>query len=223
MGNNPPATATYTFSALAVPVATGMCIGVLTEESTALSVIDLSGATPVKTDYTAPVQVGLVAISGASGSPWVVGGGAGVLFDGASITGSPRYFGFGRAWSVAGGTGHFAIATASGTILYFNSSTLAQEGTIAFAAQKIVMSADGSLLVAQGASFSNVWTVGVYSLPAGIQQYAWPYTPATTSQYIVLSASGTVLGQDVLTAGAYTQQASAPTGGSDRRRVFPAG
>lgn len=218
-GANPAPAATYTFSALATPVASGTSVGVVTEESTAVSVIDLSGAAPIKTDYTAPLGLAEAVFSAASASQWVVGDQTGVLLDGGSLAGSPRYFGFGQAWSIAGGTGHFAIATASGTILYFNSATLAQEGSIAFPASKVVLSADGSVLVAQGAA--GVYTVDVYALPAGTLQYTWPYTYSASSggtqvQDIVLSGSGTVLGQDLALApsGDYTQEAGSPTGGS---------
>ena len=218
---NPSPSATYTFTSLATPVASGSSIGVLTEDSTAVSVIDLSGTAPVKTDYTAPVPLapspGQAAppFAAASASQWLAGNQYGVLLDGASLAGSPRYFGFGQVWSVAGGTSHFALATASGNILYFNSSTLAQEGTIAFAASKVVASADGSVLVAQGAGPTyGVWPLEVYSLPTGTLQYTWPYTGATAPQDIVLSGSGTVLGQDLFSPGTFTQEAGPPTGGS---------
>src|SRR5262249_52260023 len=115
---------------------------------------------------------------------------------------------------------------ASGTILYFNSATLALEGQISFPASKVVLSADGSLLVAQGASDpAGVYTVQVYDLPAGSLQYTWPYTYNTTSggvisKYIALSGSGRVWGQVVMTTAGinspvtYTQEADAPTGGA---------
>jgi hypothetical protein len=158
----------------------------------------------------------------ASASQWVVGNPDGVLLDGASLAGTPRYFGFGRAWSIAGGTVHFAIATGLGTILYFNSATLAMEGQIAFPASELTMSADGTLLVAQGASDTyGVYPVQVYNLPAASLQYTWPYTYSSTSggvipRDVILSASGNVLGQVLTTLpdGAITLQASAPTGGS---------
>ncbi len=45
---------------------------------------------------------------------------------------------------MAGSTGHFAVATASGTILYFNSATLALEGRIAFNTQEASAHKGGS-------------------------------------------------------------------------------
>jgi hypothetical protein len=208
-------------------------LSVLAEGSSAVSLIDLSGSTPTKTDYTS-----VVATSGSlpgtptdgpffamSSSQWVLGDGRGAIVDGATIGSTRRELGFGRAESIAGGTDHFAVATASGGILYFNSATLAQEGKISFAASKLVMSADGTLLVALGSGdASGNYPVQVYSLPAGSLLYSWPYTFNTSSgggtlpQDITLSGSGTVLGQVFFTgsgaASSYTQQASAPTGGS---------
>jgi hypothetical protein len=227
-GTNAAATATYTFGVQAQPSASGTSVGVLDPASTTVSVIDLSGSTPVKTDYTAPAQVplgGAGSYAAVSASQWLVGNGRGVLLDGASLGGTLRYFGFGAATSIAGGTGYFAVATASGNIVYFNSTTWAQEGQIAFPASKLALSADGTLLVAQGScSPSNVCSVQVYSLPAGSLLYTWPYTlsggTGTSPQDIALSGSGNVLGQILFTepgggaAAYYTQQASAPTGGS---------
>jgi hypothetical protein len=226
-GVTPAPAATYNLGAPVVALASGMTIGVLHENSSVMNVIDLSGAAPVKADYTAPVRLNgqpgtAPPYAAASASQWVVGNPDGVLLDGASLAGTPRYFGFGRAWSIAGGTGHFAIATALRTILYFNSGTLAMEGQIAFPASELTMSADGTLLAAQGASDAyGVYPVQVYNLPAASLQYTWPYTYSSASggvipRDIILSASGNVLGQvlNTLPAGTITLQASAPTGGS---------
>lgn len=230
-GVSPAAAATYTFGSLATPYASGTTIGVLTDASATVSVIDLSGTAPVRTDHTAPIPMSpdTDAFSSApyaavSASQWIAGSSTGVLLDGPSLAGTVRYFGFGQAWSVAGGMGHFAIATASGTILYFNSATLTQEGQIAFPANKVALSADGTVLVAQGASLAyDIYPVEVYSLPAGNLVYTWPYTYSvssggTVAEDIELSGSGTVLGQilNTVSGGQTTsvQQASSPTGGA---------
>jgi hypothetical protein len=198
--------------------ASGLTVGVLTG-STAVSVIDLSGSTPTEADITLPVPVGsagegapYVAVSA---SQWLAANQFGVLLDSGG-----RNFGFGQAWSIAGGTGHFAIATASGTILCFNSTTLAQEAQIAFAASKVALSSDGSVLVALGASSAYGYgngAVEAYSLPAGTVLA----TPAEAGIVldIALSGSGTVLGQVAFSSGGttpsyYTQEAGPLTGGS---------
>jgi hypothetical protein len=231
-GSNPPPATTYTFNAAAKPYASRTTVAVVGYGSTAVSLIDLSGSTPSKTDYVTPVPVfstGDTATNSPfatlSASQWLIGSSRGVLLDGGSLAGNARFFGFGQVTSIAGGTNHFAIATASGTILYFNAHTLAEEGQIKFAASKIVLSADGSMLVAQGDGFDyGVWSLTVYDLPAGSLQYTWPYAFAASTgaapQDIVLSGSGTVLGQTLFTVPGgsmpafYTQTAGAPTGGS---------
>lgn len=229
-GNGPAATATYTFSALTTPVASGSTIGFLPEGSSTVSVIDLSGATPTKTDYNSGVSLGTGISSGqpyaaVSASQWLVGSNYGVLIDGTTFAGTERLFGYGQAWSIAGGTGHFAVATASGNILYFNSATLALEGRIPFYASKISLSADGTTLVAMGAGATYGQSdVEVYGLPAaGSPLYTWTYTVngaggSLLPQDVELSGSGSVLGQVTFDSRngseLYTQEASAPTGGS---------
>jgi hypothetical protein len=142
------------------------------------------------------------AYAAVSASKWVVESPDGRLLDGASLGGATRYFGLGHVVSTAGGTAYFAIATSAGTILYFDSTTLAQVGQIKSTASKLVLSSDGSLLAAQ-----EPGTVAVYDLPTGNLLYTWS-SPALD---IELSGSGAVLGQD-LDSG--VQEASAPTGGT---------
>ena len=216
---------TYVFNQFAVPLVSGMTVAFLAEGSNAIGVVNFSGTTPTRADYTTSVPFGFAPDSkrqpyaAASAAQWLVGTRNGVLVDGATLGGAVRQFGYGEVASIAGGTDHFAIATGSGAIVYFDSATLAQEGQIPLYASKIVLSADGTLLVAQDAARQ---TVQVYSLPAGTLLYTWSYPDTTTMEDIELSASGTVLGQamstNVSTLG-YTIEASAPTGGS---QVFSA-
>jgi Putative Ig domain len=220
-GTNPAPAATYTFSATASPepTASGLTIGVQDASAGSVSVIDLSGATPVRTDY--PGRPGLQLVTGGPGAPyaavsasqWVFGSGTGVVVDGTTLASTPRYFGLGAAQSISGGSGHFAIATALGNILYFNASTLAQEGQIAFTAVHLQSSTDGTVLAA---GFPGVSPVRIYSLPAGNLLYSWTTAP----QDFDLSGSGTVLGQVFYnigsggTPGQLTQEAAPATGGS---------
>ena len=237
-GTSASPTTTIALTGLWTPYVSGETIGILYEGSDAASsdvvnVIDLSGSTPTKTDYTSSIYMSAVyagssaaqavgPYAAVSASQWMVGTGGGVLMDGTTLGSSVRLFGYGEAWSIAAGTGHFAVATASGNILYFNSATLAQEGQIAYFASKLVMSADGTVLVAEGAGtqFYNENTLAVYSLPGGGSPlYTWTYPSTTSIQLpyadIELSASGTVLGQMAGTTGSgVTVEASAPTGGS---------
>jgi len=216
-------TFTATLSAQATPYPSGPTVSLMSWSGSAFSVVDLSGSTPTKTDYNAsalqtaagsgPPTTPYAAVSAAQ---WVLGSTTGVVVDGASLAGTPRYFGLGVVASIAAGSGHFAIATPS-TIYYYNSATLALEGHIAFAASKVELSADGRVLVAQGSGYgrTNNYNVVVYDLPAGNLVYAWPYTASTFPDAIALSGSGTVLGQVIFNGSAsFTLQTSAPAGGS---------
>jgi hypothetical protein len=203
-GTNPVAAATFPASSAQVYLSGGT-IG-LASSNGDLSVIDLSGTTPTETDY--PGYSGLYAA--VSASQWVVGASGDVLHSTPSAGGTRQTFGYGQATSVAGGTGYFAISTASGTVLYFDSNTLALLGKIGFTGEKIVLSADGTVLAAMGISNPALSPLSIYSLPSGNLLYAWP---SGTSD-ISLSASGTVLAQDVLNGSTCTQEASSPTGGS---------
>jgi hypothetical protein len=219
-------TTTYTLGGLATPSISGMTVGFFDAASNTASIINFSGAAPARADYTSAVLSHAGAYAAVSAAQWLVGTQSGVLVDGATLGGTVRQFGLGQAWSMAGGTDRFAIATGSGNILYFNSTTLAQEGQIPFYASKIVLSADGTLLVAQGAgSDYGQDTVQVYALPAGTLLYTWSYPSNTIVSApradIELSASGAVLGQVQVTnlsstdtIGTDVLQASAPTGGS---------
>ena len=214
-GSGAPA-ASFPLSSLATVYPSGNTLGVVDASNPkAISVIDLSAATPSKTDYTAPLP--LLTDSPIVGSPyaavsasqWIMGNQYGVLLDGASIGSTPRYFGYGQALSIAGGTSYFAIATASGPILYFDSNTLALLGKLNFTAGKLALSSDGTVLAAVGGLAINTGSVNIYALPTGNLQYSWP-----AAQDIALSGSGTVLAQDVWSNLTYTQEAGATTGGS---------
>jgi hypothetical protein len=200
-----------------------------------LSIVDLSGTTPSMATYTLPVRAASLALSpqfafesnyaALSASQWMIGNTWGVLLDGASLAGSPRYFDLGSVWSIAGSSGLIAVATASGSIVYFDAGTLAQEGAIPFSASKVLLSSDGSVLAAAGDEvdfqYNDDWAIKIYSLPGAGLLYIWPYS-YSNGVYpldIALSASGAVLGQVLLTVNGasptdYTQEAGPTTGGS---------
>jgi hypothetical protein len=216
-----PATPVASYAAISGAVAYGSTIGGITT-SGGVSVIDLSGAAPTKVDYTSPAyaKYDLANYAATSPSEWVITPQPSVLVDGPSIAGVTRFFGYGDALSIAGGTGHVAIATASGRIVYFNADTLAQEGVIAYTSAQMRMSSDGSVLAAVGDTDygGQDRSVRIYSLPSATLLYTWPY-PASGNVYpqaISLSGSGTVLGQTTSdsSSGLITQQVNPTTGGS---------
>jgi hypothetical protein len=192
------------------------------------SILDLSGTTPANTDYTLPIVAdnsgaSSYAYAAASATQWMIGNPWGVLIDGASLSGAPRYFDYGAAWSVAGSSGSIAVATASGRIVYFDANTLTQEGTIPYLASKVVLSSDGTVLAAAGdendAQYNNDWSVRIYSLPGGGLLHTWPYSfsNGVVPKDIELSGTGAVLGQviDSFSSGStYTLEAVPATGGA---------
>jgi len=213
----PAATFSISSTVGVTAVPSGLTIGVLDNGVT--HVIDLSGPNPRMIDHATPVAH-TQAYAAISPSEWVVGNPDGVLVDGASLAGSPRYFGHGAAWSIAGGGQRVAVATASGEILFFDATTKALEGTIPFTSSQVVLSDDGAVLVAAGDEndglYHTDWSIRVYALPGGKLINTWPYTFGTypLPYDVTLSASGTAVGQllksDTITC---VRQVSSAAGG----------
>jgi hypothetical protein len=188
-----------------------------------LSVIDLSGTVPSKVDYVVPVTY-LTAYAAVSSSQWMVGNFNGVLIDGSAVPGAVRYFGHGTVLSIAGGAGSYAIATAIGEILYFDSVTNAPEGKINFLSSNLALSSDGTVLAAQAdttaAQYEPDRTLNIYSLPSGTLLNSFPYSVTSDPSLFLmtLSASGTVLGEvlvnDSASSTGNAHQAVAVTGGT---------
>jgi hypothetical protein len=227
VGSKGTATATYPLYKSSVPVgepggwyavpSAGMLA--LLIEGTApttgqVTVLDLSGAMPVATTSTTPID-GLTGFAAASSTTWIVGNGDGVLYDGASPAGQPRYLDYGRATSIAGSISNAVIATASGRILYFDAATHALQGTINLAAWQIAASSDGSVLAAAsgGSTYSTTQpplSITLYSLPGGSMTNTFS-SPTLTN--MDLSGSGAVLGESFYTAAPCLAQA-VPTMGT---------
>jgi hypothetical protein len=186
--------------------------------SGAISVIDLSGANPVRADHPVPIS-GMSAYVASSSTRYVIGSGLGVLFDGASPASSPRYFGYGAPLGIAGSDTTIAVATASGTILLFDVQTRTLQGTIDFLSSKVALSEDGTTLVAMGEQPDD--SLHVYTLPSASLTYAWPYTTGSVPQLFdfFFPSSGAVLGQILGTSPPV--QVTAPTGGAPIWSVDP--
>jgi hypothetical protein len=147
----------------------------------------------------------------------VVGDEYGVVFDGASLGGHPRFFTLGQVSSIAAGTKYFSLATASGEILYFDSTTDALLGTTDFPSSQLSMSTDGTVMAAAGLAspLQNPpdTSVNVYSLPSGTLINTFPFGPAVPVQ-ISLSGNGTVLGMAPASTSGCDAEAIAVTGGT---------
>jgi hypothetical protein len=210
VGNSSSPTASYPLTSTTAVVPSGTTIGLLSD-SGSVSIIDLSGSTPASTNYVSPLGPA-GAYGFLSASQWMlgtgslyVGSGGGVLIDGVSLAGTPRYFDYGAPWAVAASASRVAVGTAAGQILYLDASTGALEGKINLAGPsdnnpgKLAMSSDGTVLAAFPSKPNN--TLTIYSLPSGTLLNSFTYATSCAATLetclwdFTLSASGTMLGQ----------------------------
>jgi hypothetical protein len=227
VGANTPS-ASFPLPTGSVLVPSGNTIGILSTSPTpSVSVIDLSGASPTKTDYPLPVAA-VSTYAATSGSQWIIGNQHGVVLDGASSSTTPRYFGMGQVWSMTGSSNLVAIATANGNISYYSPSSTSTTpvGTINFSSSKIALSSDGTVLVAEANqndyAYETDRTLKVFSLPSGNLIYSVPFQYGLGNLSLVdfsLSGSGTMTGlitetlNNSPTPSTYTSQVTPTTGG----------
>ncbi len=114
----------------------GSTVGLLPYGTPTAYILDLSGPTPTITQSTLPVTYDSV-FAATSPTQWVVGNANGVVLDGASVAATPRFFGYGNVFSMAGAPGSVAIATAIGKILLYAPSSQALTGSIDFSSSKL--------------------------------------------------------------------------------------
>jgi len=180
--NSSSPSATYPLNNGATVVPSGSTLGVIDSGSGTVAVVDLSGSTPssTTTNTVFPSPSGYAAMSP---TLWLTGNAWGVISDGSSAPGSPRYFGYGQAWSITGSSSRLAIATATGSILYYVPGTTTPEGTITFPSSKIQITSDGTQLAAESSLFDSRLgadrSLIVYSLPSGAVTNAWHYIYGT--------------------------------------------
>jgi hypothetical protein len=207
------------FSVYGEIVSSGPTLGVIPPNSGAgnqVTVIDLSGATPVSATHTTPTG-DVTAYAAASATTWLAGDLNGVVVDGTSLAGTTRFLTLGAVQSIAAGSAYFSVATSSGQILSFNAGTNAAAGTIDFASRTLATSADGSVLATATGYFlfdqvpSNA-NVNIYSVPTGAPINSFTYS-SSAGPAISLSGSGSVLSQVPSNNPACAAQAVAVTGG----------
>ena len=192
VGASASATATYTTGGGLLMSGAFLLAGP-TGTSTGISIIDLSGTTPVKSDQVLPIAP-ITTFAATSPTQWLAGTGYGVLFDGASSPTTPRYLDYGAAFSIAGSASRIAVATASGRILLFDATSQALLATIQQFSGNVQLSADGTVLAAG----SDIYGVGpspdttlstIYSLPGESVLSQWG------TAELSLCASGTTVGE----------------------------
>ncbi len=185
--------ATYVVNGQLVP--SGLAIGVL---DVPLGVIDLSGASPSRTDHVLPGCGGCTPLGFTSlpATGWFVGQRS-VVLDGSSLTGTPRYFGLGAVLGIAAGGGErVAVATNSGHILIVNVLTKAVERRIDAYSSMMAMSPDGaSLYAAMDPHYGIDRSIKKYSVSSGAEVASAPYANGTYTELVemMLAAPGTTL------------------------------
>jgi hypothetical protein len=157
-------------------VASGGTIGLLPYGTNTMSVVDLSGGTPIKNDYAGPTH-DFGAYGAASKNDWAVGALFGVVLG--EFTTSTQRYSYGQALSIAANEDDIVVATASGHILDFNANTRALKRDIEYAASKVELSADGTRVIAAPTISSNLYAplknLRVYSLASGAVLNEWTY------------------------------------------------
>jgi hypothetical protein len=213
---------TYNLPEFSTYIPSGLTLGALAYGTPQASVIDLSGANPAISTYTlTDASAYPSAYAANSSSLWVVGTQNGVLLDGASLSGTPRYFGFGSVYDIAAAGNTAAVSTAIGQILLYEITVPQQTGSIAFSAGEIALSSDATVLGAAAETLNDQYardrTLNIYSLPSMSVLQSFPYTFGSGSFLtdFSLSGSGTSLGLLLETTGSsvsFSRQVTGITG-----------
>jgi len=194
-------------------VPAGAQLGIIAEDTASVTIINLSGATPVKTDYALPFN-GVGSFAALSTAQWAVGMQQGVIVDGASLSSTARYFGNGWVQAVAGSANRFVLAMATGKLMQFDSATSTPQAQLDVPANLLSLSADGAKLAAIVRT-AGVPAVKTLALPSGTVLATSVHTDVTAN--VVLSASGTTLGEvgRSLAGQTYLRYVFPATGGAD--------
>ncbi len=173
-------------------------LAVLDVDDSALSIYDLTGSAPVRTDYASPIGV-LSAYAAASPADWVVGTARGELVGEIPAVGAPQRYSGGGPTNIAASAQRVAVATPAG-IRLVNAVTRVPEGVIPFDARyQLSISSDGATLAAvgkpPGSTDSNDRLVRFYALPArtliGERTYLWVSGTNSLLAEATISSSGT--------------------------------
>jgi hypothetical protein len=181
----PTPAATYPLQSSPLPIGTF----ITSISGNALTVIDLSGATPVETSFVLPVgDPG--AFTAISPSQFIESSRNGVIIA-LSPPSAARYFDYGALTSFAGSNTRVVFTTGSGETFSYNLTTNAFETTVQLPpdVRQVVLSSDGSVLADLYGVGGNV---NVYSMPSGTLINSFPAQPGPV---IGLSGNGAVLAE----------------------------
>ena len=171
-------------------LASALLIAIPQPDTPGISIVDLSGSSPVATSYSvSAVSIGSIFAS-ASSSQWLIDSGSGAIIDGATISGTVRTLGYGQIQSIAATANLVALAASNGQILLMDPVGKTVQSTINVQASRLKISSDGSVLgVLEGTSQK----VNFYSLPSSSVISSFAYVPPVASTQEVLGITSWAL------------------------------
>lgn len=211
VGNSGAPAASFSLPLGVSPFPQGLRLVLAFTSTPQISIIDLSSATPTRTDHPLSEDPGLVAFADAT--HWVYSTTGGVIVDETTTPGTPVLFGYGAVEAVAGGATRVAVATKFGKILYFDVQSKTLEGEFDFPASRLELSDDGTILAAVETTLSSS-TLKIFELPGEQELYSETFSGPNDLDAISLSSDGQVLTK-VLSGPSYFEVTASPaTGGT---------
>jgi hypothetical protein len=201
IGSNTPA---LTLSTITHGDPSGMLIAIPNLDSDSLSIVDLSGASPVVMNFTGLIPTIGTTFASSSSSQWLIDTGSGAILDGATLAGpSPRTLGYGQVLSIAATPNVVALATSAGKILLMDPAGPTLQSSLNFevaypSSQTLAISSDGSVLGARGTLYSTAICfypeLKFYSLPSLNVISSNSYPCNDLIEDFALSGSGKIIG-----------------------------
>jgi hypothetical protein len=192
--------ASYTFTN-ATLFPDGDVVGVVSPNLTQFSVVDLSGATPNRTDITPSIDA--LRSFGVGDDGWMIGNRDGLLVSVPTSGGADRHFSLGRVNAIRASANRIVVAMATGAIIYYNAQTRAEEGRIDYPTSMIELSSDGAVLAVAAPR-----VIRIISLPSATDIEALTFPLNETVNAISLSGSGHLIGRVVHVGSTYRRDVS---------------
>jgi hypothetical protein len=179
------------------PMAAGNFVAFKDSASGPLNILDLSG--PAVAESAVPFSGSADFFDADPTGNWAVSSGS-LVFDSADATGAggPEPLDCGQVSSIAGAaSGRVALSTEAGQILYIDIQETPRTlvGALGFAADKLAISSDGTVLAA---AMLGAGPLRVFDLPSGSNPMTWTYAGGPNGPFLFdfsLSLGGTTIGQ----------------------------
>lgn len=178
VGNAAATVTTFTDAAGVLPTSNPVDLGI--GSSAPVSIVDLSGTTPVEIQVAPPVSAGRL-FGARDGSSWAYADDQFVVRNLPGGGNPSHVYGAGAVRGIVGAGGRAAVATADGKVRVFDVQTRALLTTIDALDPRLALTANGSTLIILSRSGTDR-SVRFYSLPSGNLQATWPYTYGINGQ-----------------------------------------